>query len=95
MALALEDMGLTVFSAFLSTATQQLVLLIFSSSYAFTKFCIVMEMVVLTGKLRRSLDPGKRSPPSRGEVPIGVLYAEALAFLWLEQWESEAKRGRK
>lgn len=51
MALALEDMGLTVFSAFLSTAAQQLVLLIFSSSYAFTKFCLVMEMVVLTSGL--------------------------------------------
>lgn len=51
MVLALEDMGLTVFSAFLSTAVQQLVLLIFSHSYAFTKFCIVMEMVVLISGL--------------------------------------------
>merc|ERR1712187_988810 len=47
MAKTLEDMGFTVFTAFLSTAVQQLVLLFFAHSYAFAKFCLVMEVIVV------------------------------------------------
>jgi hypothetical protein len=42
-------MGLTVFSAFLSTAVQQLVLIIFALSLAFQTYGIVMLMVVIKG----------------------------------------------
>lgn len=44
---ALEAMGLTVFSAFLSTAVQQLVLLFFATSLMFEIYPILM-LVVLT-----------------------------------------------
>ena len=43
---SLEAMGLTVFSAFLSTATQQLVLLIFSTSLMFKVYPIIMLIVL-------------------------------------------------
>merc|ERR1719421_24418 len=42
---ALEEMGLTVFSAFLSTAVQQLVLLFAASSRVFELYPIVMLLV--------------------------------------------------
>lgn len=46
---ALEDMGLTVFSAFLSTAVQVFVLLIGAQSLAFTVYARVMMLVIIKG----------------------------------------------
>jgi len=48
---ALEEMGLTVFSAFLSTAVQQLVLLFAASSLAFELYPIVMLLVIIKSGL--------------------------------------------
>ena len=46
---ALEDMGLTVFSAFLSTAIQVAVLLFGAQSLAFTIYAQVMMIVIIKG----------------------------------------------
>merc|ERR1712091_545851 len=44
---ALEGMGLTVFSAFLSTAVQQLVLLFAAQSLAFELYPVVMLLLII------------------------------------------------
>ncbi|CAD7964961.1 unnamed protein product [Amoebophrya sp. A25] len=46
-AYALQDMGVTVFTAFLSTAVQQLVLLIFATSLAFEQYPAMLLLVVI------------------------------------------------
>ncbi|CAD7922329.1 unnamed protein product [Amoebophrya sp. A120] len=48
---AVQDMGLTVFTAFLSTAVQQLVLLIFSTSLAFEIYPAMVILVVVKSGL--------------------------------------------
>eukprot|EP00930_Biecheleria_cincta_P043522 TRINITY_DN29873_c0_g1_i1.p1 TRINITY_DN29873_c0_g1~~TRINITY_DN29873_c0_g1_i1.p1 ORF type:complete len:937 (-),score=122.00 TRINITY_DN29873_c0_g1_i1:158-2968(-) len=59
MAAAMESIGVSVFSAFMSTTTQQLVLLCFANSYAFRKFCIVMELILcLSGMAGFLVVPG-------------------------------------
>jgi len=43
----LEDMGITVFNAFLSTALQQFVFLLFASTAAFRRYCTIMLIIIV------------------------------------------------
>ena len=48
---ALEEMGLTVFSAFLSTATQQSMLIMFANSKVFEDYPLYMLLVIVKSGL--------------------------------------------
>lgn len=58
---ALEEMGLTVFSAFLSTATQQSMLIIFANSKVFEDYPLYMLLVICKS--------GMINVPFRGRTP--------------------------
>jgi len=47
----LEDMGITVFNAFLSTAVQQIVFLIFASTGGIVRYCTLMVIVIVKSGL--------------------------------------------